>query len=99
MLRAIILVHKRIATNSWTQIDIESLDAVGIKLISKGGEISIYNLYNNCTHSDTLSKLQEHLDVREQAHPNPTPDNRIVGNIWLGDFNKHHPMWENKDND
>jgi len=63
--RAIILVHERIPTNSWTQIDIKSSDAVGIKLVGEGAEISIYNLYIDCTHSDTLSKLQEHLDTRE----------------------------------
>jgi len=97
--RAIILVHERIPTNSWTQIDIDSPDAVGIKLVSEGAEISIYNLYNDCTHSDTLSKLQEHLDAREQAHPDPAPDDRITGDIWLGNFNRHHPMWETEEND
>ena len=96
--RAIILVHERIPTNSWTQIDIESLDAVGIKLVGEAAEISIYNLYNDCTHSDTTSKLQEHLDAREQANPDPATDDRIIGDIWLGDFNRHHPMWEDEEN-
>ena len=63
------------------QIDINSLDAVGIKLVSERAKISIYNLYNNCTHTDTLFKLQKHLDAREQAHPDLAPDDRIIGNI------------------
>jgi hypothetical protein len=43
--RAIILVHERLPTNSWTQIDIDTPDAVGIKITGEGGEISIYNIY------------------------------------------------------
>jgi hypothetical protein len=39
--RVITLVHERISTNSWTQIDLDTTDAVGIKLVSEGGEISI----------------------------------------------------------
>jgi len=97
--RAITLIHERIPTNSWTQIDIDTPDAVGIKLTGEGGEISIYNLYNDCTHSDTLTKFQEHLEAREQANPDPILDDRTIGDIWLGDFNRHHPMWEDEENE
>src|SRR6266567_1620404 len=57
--RAIILVHERLSTNSWTQIAVESLDAVAIRLKGDSGEINIYNLYNDCTHSDTLEILRK----------------------------------------
>jgi len=93
------LVHKHISTNSWTQIDLDITDAVGIKLVGKGGKISIYNIYNNCTHPQTLIKFQEHLDAREQENPNPDQRDKIIGDIWLGDFNRHHPMWEDEAND
>ena len=63
--RAIVLVHKRIPTNSWTQIEIESPDAVGIKLFNAEAEISIYNLYVDCTNADTILKLKDHLAERE----------------------------------
>ena len=97
--RAITLVHERISTNSWTQIDLDTTDAVGIKLVGKGGEISIYNIYNDCTHSQMLTKLQEHLDAREQENPDLAQPEKTIGDIWLGDFNRHHPMWEDEAND
>jgi hypothetical protein len=97
--RAITLIHDRIPTNSWTQIDIDTPDMVGIKITGEGGKISIYNLYNDCTHSYTLTKFQEHLEAREQANPDPVLDDRTISDIWLGDFNRHHPMWEDKENE
>ena len=81
------------------QVDIDLPDVIGIKITSKGGEISIYNIYNDCTHSNTLTKFQEHLEAREWDDPHPDIGNKTVGNIWLGDFNRHHPMWEDKEND
>jgi len=94
----ITLIHERIPTNSWSEIDIDTQDAVGIKLTGEGGEISIYNFHNDCTHSNTLTKFQEHLDAREQANQGPSIDNQTFGDIWLGDFNRHHPMWEDEEN-
>ena len=96
---AIILVHERIPTNLWTQIEIKSHDVVGIKLTGEGGEISVYNIYNDCTHSDTITALQDHLASREQDHPDPHIGDNVIGDIWLGDFNRHHPMWEDEEND
>ena len=63
--RAIILVHTWLSTNSWMQIDLESPNAVAIKILGEEGEISIYNIYNDCTHSEMLMKFQEHLEERE----------------------------------
>ena len=97
--RVITLVHERISTNSWTQIDLDTTDAVGIKIVGEGGEISIYNIYNDCTHSQTLTKFQEHLDTREQENPAHDQPDKVIGDIWLGDFNRHHPMWEDEAND
>jgi hypothetical protein len=97
--RAIILVHERLSTNSWTQIDLDTPDALGIKLVGEGGEINLYNIYNDCTHSHTLTKFQEHLEAREQDPFNPDQTNKVIGDVWLGDFNRHHPMWEDEEND
>jgi len=97
--QAITLVHEWVPTNSWTQIDVNSADVVGIKITSEGGEISIYNIYNDCTHSDTLSKLQEHLEARERDNLHPDVGDKTIGDIWLGNFNRHHPMWEDKENE
>jgi hypothetical protein len=34
--RVITLVHEHISTNSWTQIDLDMTDAVGIKIVGEG---------------------------------------------------------------
>jgi len=47
----------------------------------------------------TLSKLQEHLEARERDNLHPDVGDKTIGNIWLGNFNRHHPMWEDEENE
>ena len=96
--RVITLVHERLSTNGWTQIDIKSLDVVAIQLKGESGEINIYNIYNDCTHSETLEVMRKHLDEREEEEEAQEQPEKVVGDVWLGDFNRHHPMWEKEDN-
>jgi len=95
--RAIILVHERISTNGWTQIDLDSLDLVGIQLKAEGGVVNLYNMYNDCTHSETLQKMEAHLQRRE-VEETANVERLMEGDIWLGDFNRHHPMWDSAKN-
>ena len=56
--RAVILVSAAIDSNTWTQVLFEgSNDVVVIKLQLAQGQLFIFNIYNDCTHSDTLSLL------------------------------------------
>ena len=96
--RAAILVHERVSTNGWTQVDIASQDVVAIHLTTHKAALNVYNMYNDCTHSETLQVLKQHLQKREADEINNTTEGQMEGDLWVGDFNRHHPMWENARN-
>jgi len=98
--RAAILVHERVSTNRWTQVDIALQDIVAICLTTCETALNVYNIYNDCTHSETLQVLKQHLQKREADEiNNPTPtEDKTEGDLWIGDFNRHHPMWEDAKN-
>jgi ribonuclease HI len=85
--RALMLIHEKISTNNWTQIQIDSLDVVAIKLSNETHSIEIYNIYNDCEHSLTIQTLSTHL-----------AGNPFQNRLLLGDFNRHHPMWDEEQN-
>jgi hypothetical protein len=93
--RSIILLRATICTDNWLQINFPSGDVTAIQLTGPWGKLNIFNIYNDCDHNKTitaLSKFQcEQSDVLEKV---------TVGSahtIWLGDFNRHHPHWDNHD--
>src|SRR5271155_4343362 len=96
--RALTLVHTRISTNSWVQIPVDSPDVIAIRLISKRGELNVYNIYNDCTHSETIKILDKHMTSRDVNQAVPRDDGKARGDIWLGDFNRHSPWWEDPSN-
>src|SRR5271168_2551469 len=87
--RVLMLIHERISTNSWTQVSINSPDVVAFKSSNGDREITIYNVYNDCEHSLTVHTLADHFN-----NSNPQINNIPL----LGDFNRHHPMWDKERN-
>src|SRR5271156_5273340 len=96
--RALTLVHTRISTNSWAQVPVNSLDVVAIQLSGNNGILNIYNIYNDCTHSDTIRALGVHLEERASLTQRGGQVGNEEGDIWLGDFNRHNPWWEDARN-
>src|ERR1700678_1885780 len=97
--RALTLVRTRISTNNWTQTPIDSLDVVAIRLTCTRGTLHIYNVYNDCIHSDTIHALSRHLAARSRREGRRRAEDEVVaGDIWLGDFNRHNPWWEDARN-
>ena len=50
----------------------------------------IFSIYNSGLHNDTLDVLRQYMN---------TPSNRPregerVQYVWAGDFNRHHPLWD-----
>lgn len=82
--RSLLLVNKKISTNAWKNIPIKSPDVTAIELATSRGRLQIINVYNDGAHGKTLDLLDDHLD----ALP------RHVNVILLGDFNRHHPYWD-----
>jgi ribonuclease HI len=84
------LINTNISTDSYVQLDIPNADITAVRFNGDHGNISLFNIYNDCTHNDNLSALSIYL----LANPPSPLDNML----WLGDFNRHHPLWESVNN-
>ena len=92
---SLLLISKRlITTNAWTQIPIDSPDITAVKLDSDIGAIHLYNIYNDGVHSANLARLDAHL----QMFTTNWAENHNLKMIWVGDFNRHHPLWDKSRN-
>jgi len=63
---------------------------MAIRFTSTAGYLTIYNIYNDCNHNNSLFSLSAFLITNP-----PIPTDHM---IWLGDFNHHHPLWETFNN-
>ena len=56
------------------------------------GKLTIFNIYNEGNNNDTIRKLTDfHLrNCRKIEHS----ETGHAHTIWLGDFNRHHPYWD-----
>ncbi|KAJ3518307.1 hypothetical protein NMY22_g13741 [Coprinellus aureogranulatus] len=94
--RSGIWVSERISTNTWHAVNVnDSPDITAIQLSDPNfGQLTIFNVYNDCTHNDTTTALNEFLTRNEQD---------IYGEgkhvVWAGDFNRHHRMWDNDEDE
>ena len=78
----------------YTTLDTPCGDISAIHLKGDFGHCSIFNVYNNCTNNNTITTLQNYLTTHgPEALPSPTDHM-----LWLGDFNRHHPLWEPNNN-
>ncbi|KAF8955094.1 hypothetical protein BDZ97DRAFT_1675240 [Flammula alnicola] len=71
--RSLILVHEKLSTNAWTQIDIQSADVVAIQLKNNDSTIDLYNIYNDCEHPEP-SRHSTDTSNNKNNDPTPTPD-------------------------
>ena len=95
--RAITLMSSRIPTGNWEQIEFQSGDVVVIKITGNWGQLILFNIYNDCSHDRTLRLLTKfHRDYSELLTGNENEAARRHV-IWMGDFNRHHPMWDRPD--
>ena len=92
--RAVMLVNRRIATDSWRRLDVESRDVVGISMETADKTVCIFNIYNDGGHSRSMRALDFYLRGAEGRRNG----GRGVVDIWVGDFNRHHPMWDHPRN-
>ena len=89
---SVIWVNKKLDTNKWTALEVPGTnDITAIQLKGLYGTISIFNIYNDCTHSRNESTLQNYI----RNHTNLVLADESHHMIWAGDFNRHHPLWDN----
>ncbi|KAF8221822.1 hypothetical protein L208DRAFT_1325846 [Tricholoma matsutake] len=91
---SILLINTNISTDAYTPLDIPCNDITVVHFSGEFSHLSILNIYNDCTHNNNLSALWDFL-TSSTALIHPTPQDQM---IWLGDFNRHHPLWESEDN-
>ena len=77
-------------TNAWTQIPIRSPDITAIRLDSNLGTIYLFNIYNDGEHGRNLGCLDGYLRLL-RANQTGAQDAKM---IWAGNFNQHHPLWD-----
>ena len=66
--RSMILVNKRIATSGWVSIDIDMPDVTAISIKTKASAVVIFNLYIDCTHADSIHKVQASIQKEIQMN-------------------------------
>src|SRR6266481_5154153 len=69
--RSILLLKASLCTDNWTQIDFPSSDVTAVQLTGEWGKLSIFNIYNDCDHNNTITTLtkfqNEHKNFLENA--------------------------------
>src|ERR1700730_19346187 len=60
--RALIMINRfSISTNSWTQIDIDSPDVVGVQVVSEQGTLRLVNVYNSCNNDEAMEAVDRYM--------------------------------------
>jgi Endonuclease-reverse transcriptase len=92
--RSITLIRGDILTESWEQLEFPSGDVTALRIKEKWGTITIFNIYNDCKHSETINALTNYhrQHMRSILGTETTLQDHHL--IWLGDFNRHHPYWD-----
>ena len=89
----LMLISTTISTDSWEQLDFPSGDVTAIIIKGEWGKITIFNIYNDGNNNKTINLLKlfhrTRPDVMNQAEAG------AAHILWLGDFNWHHPHWDN----
>ena len=93
--RSIILVNTALDTNTWAQVPVEgSNNITALRLRLPHGQLTNFNIYNDCTHSNTLSLFRQYLNKTASSSLAASGDRML----WCGDFNCHHLLWDEEHN-
>ena len=92
-IRTLMLISTAFSTDAWEQIEFPSGDVIVICLKGAWGKLTLFNIYNDCASNATISQLKRfhrtRPDVVEQVEVG------LAHILWVGDFNRHHPHWDN----
>ena len=88
--RSIILVNTNLHTDTWKQIDFQHPYITAVELRGAFGTLQIFNIYNDCNNNSSLTHLSNYMRNRDNHLQAEGP----IHSIWMGDFNRHHPLWD-----
>ena len=93
--RSILLINTNLSTDCYSPLPIQHSDITAVRFKGENGYLSLFNIYNEITNNDTLSCLDLFSDLNASLL-RPSLSDCV---LWLGDFNRHHPMWEEDSNE
>jgi ribonuclease HI len=93
--RSILLINTNISTDCYISLPILHSDITAVRFRGENGFLSLFNIYNEITNNDTLNCLDLFSDLNAPLI-RPAISDCV---LWLGDFNRHHPMWEDDSNE
>ena len=90
---SVIWVNANLDTNQWDPLGgIRSNDVTAIHLKNNDLHITIFSVYNDCNNDDSLTALDTYHDKFRLDLTGLDNDHLI----WAGDFNRHHPLWDDE---
>ena len=94
--RTVILVNAVLDTNVWAQVPLEGSNDISVLQfwLPQGRRLMIFNVYNDCTHQNTLTVLRTFM-LHHSASMLALENDHMM---WCGDFNRHHPLWDEERN-
>ena len=93
-IRSILLINTNISTDSYTILPIMNSDITAVRFHGENGYVSTFNIYNEITNNETITCLDQFMG-RHSHLVRPTETDHI---LWLSNFNRHHPIWEDETN-
>ena len=88
--RSIILINTDILTDTWKQIDFQHPDITAVEITGGFGTLRIINIYNDGDNNNALTHLSAFMRDRDRQQHVANP----LHTLWMGDFNRHHPIWD-----
>ncbi|KAG5719779.1 hypothetical protein E4T56_gene7268 [Termitomyces sp. T112] len=80
--------------DAYTFLDVASPNVMAVHFNRVNGHLALFNIYNDCQHNNSLSALSSFLNANLSTVCPSDGDHML----WLGDFNRHHPLWKTVDN-
>jgi hypothetical protein len=87
-----ILIHADLSIDTWNQLDFPSGDVTVIQLTGAWGKLNIFNIYNDGKSNLTVNLLTKFHKDNQSTLEGTDANNSHT--LWLGDFNRHHPYWD-----
>ena len=82
------MVNTNLSTDCYIPLLIPHSDITILRFKGDNGYLSVFNIYNEITNNDTLRVLDLFYDHNDRIIC-PTDSDGV---LWLGDFNRYHPM-------
>nr|VWO96319.1 Uncharacterized protein [Ganoderma boninense] len=89
--RSVLLINTAISSNSWRPLNVPSMDVSAITLEAGGQRVHIFNLYVDGEHDRALHAVAR---ATRRLGGSQVDGERADMLMWLGDFNRHNPAWD-----